>query len=397
MPKDQEVRQTVFANERKLVEAGNFKAAESLMVSEFLYPDEFQDLVMPAGELSYMLTPTCFKCVFPKPPIADQKRQQIEEISFEAQKIVKKVETAVRDVYFISAIRGEVKPFVETGVGEPELGTHGERIIEILSMIFGRAEYKNIAGKIIEWASKFGMKELKAGYWGRNILSFDYMDPELRTHLNMALASQGSRQILTIITQLFWSKPGSVIMIEEPEISLHIESQLELPKMFSDTVNEGKQVIVTTHSEHLILALKPLIVNGELKPEDVAIWHFKKTEEGTKAEKLNLTDKGIIEGWIPSYVEAEGEIIKEWFNTLLGQLEPENKTKRISYRSEDINLKVSAPEHDRHVAEAAVAVKDKRKGLTVCLVTQNLRHFEPEEMRRNYDILVLTPGEYVDP
>jgi len=83
--------------------------------------------------------------------------------------------------------------------------------------------------------------------------------------------------------------------------------------------------------------------------------------------------------------------------TLLGQLEPENKIKRISYRSEDINLKVSVPEHDRHVAEAAVAVKDKRKGLTVCLVTQNLRHFEPEEMRRNYDILVLTPGEYVDP
>ncbi|RJS75327.1 hypothetical protein CW713_12380 [Methanophagales archaeon] len=83
--------------------------------------------------------------------------------------------------------------------------------------------------------------------------------------------------------------------------------------------------------------------------------------------------------------------------TLLGQLEPENKIKRISYRSEDINLKVSVPEHDRHVAEAAVAVKDKRKGLTVCLVTKNLRHFEPEEMHRNYDILVLTPGEYVDP
>jgi len=82
---------------------------------------------------------------------------------------------------------------------------------------------------------------------------------------------------------------------------------------------------------------------------------------------------------------------------LLGPLESENKIRRISYISEDINLKVSVPEHDRHVAEAAVAVKDKRKGLTVCLVTKNLRHFEPEEMRRNYDILVLTPGEYVDP
>jgi len=86
--------------------------------------------------------------------------------------------------------------------------------------------------------------------------------------------------------------------------------------MFSDAIKDGKQVIVTTHSEHLILALKPLIVNGELKPEDVAIWHFEKTSKGTKAEKLNLTDKGIVEGWIPSYLKAEKEIIEEWISTL---------------------------------------------------------------------------------
>jgi predicted ATPase len=319
MPNDEEVRQAVFANEEKLVEVGYLKVGESTMAHEFLYPKDLKQFLFPMGHIEYILDPTCFQYNL-KPPITEQEKKKIEETFSEAQEIVKKIETAVRDIYFISAIRGEVRAFVETGVGEPELGTHGEGLIEILSLIFGQREHEKIAGKIIKWASKFGMKELKAGYWGRNILSSDYMDPELRTHLNMALdmalASQGSRQILTLITQLFWSKPGSVIMIEEPEISLHIEAQLEVPKMFSDAIKEGKQVIVTTHSEHLILALKPLIVNGELKPEDVAIWHFEKTKEGTKAERLNLTDKGIVEGWIPSYVKAEKEIIKEWFDTL---------------------------------------------------------------------------------
>jgi predicted nucleic acid-binding protein len=78
-------------------------------------------------------------------------------------------------------------------------------------------------------------------------------------------------------------------------------------------------------------------------------------------------------------------------------LEPSEKIKSCRYRSEDINLKVSVPEHDRHVAEAALAVKGKRKKLAVCLVTKNTRHFPPEEMRRYHEIVVLTPEEYIDP
>lgn len=94
----------------------------------------------------------------------------------------------------------------------------------------------------------------------------------------------------------------------------------------------------------------------------------------------------------------DGYVSKLILTTLLGQLEPENKIKRCSYRPEDINLKVSVPEHDRHIAEAAVAVKGKRKGITVCLVHKNPNDFEPikEEMRKKHDILVLSPEEYVD-
>jgi len=58
-------------------------------------------------------------------------------------------------IYFISAIRGEVRPIVEIGVGESKLGTHGEGLIEILSLILRRSEYEKISGKIIKWASKF--------------------------------------------------------------------------------------------------------------------------------------------------------------------------------------------------------------------------------------------------
>jgi predicted ATPase len=315
MPRKEEVRQAVFENDKKLVEVGYVSAGERTWTREFLYPKNFTKNLQPSEDTSRILDPSCFNYSQKQGLSGDEKRQIDLSIS-RAKEIVVEMEKAVKDTYFISAVRGEVRPMSEIVESAPRLGTHGEELIEILSLIFRRPEFEKKAGKVVEWASKFGMNEIKAGWWGRKYLSSDYIDPEFQTRLNLTLASQGSRQILTVITQLFWSNPGSVIMIEEPEMSLHIESQLELPKMFAEASKEDKQVIVTTHSEHLILALKPLIASGELKPEDVAIWHFEKTAEGTKAERLKLTDKGIVDGWIPSYVKAEGAIIKEWFDTL---------------------------------------------------------------------------------
>jgi hypothetical protein len=82
---------------------------------------------------------------------------------------------------------------------------------------------------------------------------------------------------------------------------------------------------------------------------------------------------------------------------LWGPLVPKGKIKKCQYMPEDIKLNVSVPAHDRHVVEAAVAVK--RRGIKVCLVHKNPNHFEPikEEMHRKHGILVLRSEEYVDP
>jgi len=129
-------------------------------------------------------------------------------------------------------------------------------------------------------------------------------------------------------------------------------------------------------------------------------------EEGQSLDALNAIIKrryhilrisSAIKDECINHFNFDGFYSNLILKTLLGPLESENKVKRCSYKPKDINLKVSVPEHDRHVAEAAIAVKGKRRGITVGIVTKNLRHFEPEEMRRNYDISVLTPEEYADP
>lgn len=133
----------------------------------------------------------------------------------------------------------------------------------------------------------------------------------------MALASHGSRQILTIITNLLWCEPGSIFLIEEPEISLHPEAQVKVCELFAVAIAQRKQIIATTHSHFLLSALGIPVQEGRLRPEDIAVYHIeKKPDSGTVAERLLVNEKGYIEGWIPSFADVERRLLKEWIKTV---------------------------------------------------------------------------------
>jgi predicted ATPase len=112
------------------------------------------------------------------------------------------------------------------------VGLEGEGLLPLLALISNTTLYEDTWSKIQEWAVQFGLTKLKAGYRGENKLGADYVDPDLRTSINLAFAGQGSRQMMPVITQLFWALPDSLIMIEEPELSLHPEAQIKLRGAF---------------------------------------------------------------------------------------------------------------------------------------------------------------------
>lgn len=306
-------RQTILSDDKELITAGYVQIDKSSWRNEFEYPP----ILRPAtsGETSHVLAPSVFsqggKAVEEAKPLTDFGQAAVEIIASK----LRPERGRKSKVYFISALRGEVKSEADTK-GEPEwVGKHGEDLLQILSLI-SPIEHKKKLEKIQEWASKFGLKEPWGRWKGGEKLEVKYEDPQLNAVFKLALASHGSRQVMSIVTQLFWSEPGDIIMIEEPEISLHPNSQANLPELFAEAVHEGKQVVITTHSMVLPLALSRPIEKGLLEPSDIAIFHIKKEPHGTVAEKLELTEKGYIKGWIPSFADIELELMKEWARTL---------------------------------------------------------------------------------
>lgn len=226
------------------------------------------------------------------------------------------IRNKLRRVYFLSTFRGLVKPTVEAS-GYPDwVGKDGEDLIKILSQCFASRRYEKKAQKILYWAHVFGISGLKSGYFYSGRLSSDYEDPILKTELALSLASHGSRQILTILTQLFWSEPGDLILIEEPEISLHPEAQILLPDLFADAVKDNKQIICSTHSPFLILALPRVVQKSKISGSDIGVYQIEKTEDGTISKRKEIDKRGYVKGWIDRFAKVDDELLSEYLEGL---------------------------------------------------------------------------------
>ncbi len=74
------------------------------------------------------------------------------------------------------------------------------------------------------------------------------------TDVNVSLQGSGFQSAAAIVSLVVFSPEGSTLIIEEPEVFLHPESQETIIDMINDAViNHNKQVIFSTHSCNILL------------------------------------------------------------------------------------------------------------------------------------------------
>ena len=101
--------------------------------------------------------------------------------------------------------------------------------------------------------------------------------------------------------------------IEEPEIHLHPRALRNLAQVLIKLVKiEDKTILLSTHSEHLILAFLAAISKGNLKPDELSLYFCsKKGRKGSNFEAQSINDKGQVEGGLMSFMEGELEDLKD--------------------------------------------------------------------------------------
>ncbi|MDO9022925.1 MAG: DUF3696 domain-containing protein [Deltaproteobacteria bacterium] len=127
----------------------------------------------------------------------------------------------------------------------------------------------------------------------------------------------GVSQVLPALVQAFYCPAESIVWMEQPEIHLHPQVQAELADAFISAVQSYEhgrprkvQLIIETHSEHFLNRLQRRIAEEALRPEEVAIYFARPTEEGAELEELAVNEFGDITNWPDNFFGDEmGDIV----------------------------------------------------------------------------------------
>ena len=108
----------------------------------------------------------------------------------------------------------------------------------------------------------------------------------------------GVSQVLPVVTLLQYVPEGSTVILEQPEIHLHPLAQAGLADVIIQAAtNRRIQVILESHSEHLLLRLQRRIAEEEISSNDVKLYFCDAPKGISTLTPLELDLFGNIRNW----------------------------------------------------------------------------------------------------
>lgn len=122
----------------------------------------------------------------------------------------------------------------------------------------------------------------------------------------------GHSYILPIVLAILTAPEDSLFMIENPESHLHPSAQRRMGEFLSRAANENIQVIIETHSDHLMNGIRLACRNKLITPEKIEmdlIGRVNMEDNEHTRFPVTLEADGSVTNWVPGFFD-------EWENAL---------------------------------------------------------------------------------
>ena len=215
-------------------------------------------------------------------------------------------------IHHLSPLREPPRHHYAYGGEHPKgVGQYGEQAIPAL--LSGRIQLLSIDEQILKWLQRLELihsYRLQADPDGEKDYEFrlkQYKDgPEVRlTDIGL-----GVFQILPTFALCYYAPEGSILILEQPEAHLHPKAQADIADVLIDVVkNRNIQIILESHSEHLLRRLQRRIAEEEIPASDTGLYYCQVSNGTSEIERLAMDEYGNITNWPQNFF---GDEMSDW-------------------------------------------------------------------------------------
>ena len=183
------------------------------------------------------------------------------------------------------------------------VGQQGEKMIPAL--LSGRVRLLSIDEQIPKWLQKLDLinsYDLQpiTGMGGE----YEFLVKQHQGGPDVRLTDVGFgvSQILPVLVSCYSAPENSILILEQPEAHLHPKVQSDLADVLIDVVKTRNiQIILESHSEHLLHRLQRRIAEEKIVAEDTALYFCEINEGTSEIERLDVDEYGNILNYPPDF------------------------------------------------------------------------------------------------
>ncbi len=253
----------------------------------------------------------------------DEVNGRYQNMGFLSELVLAFEELFSRMVYLGPLREYPRRDYVWGGESYGDVGRRGELAIPAM-LDAGRRELKISLGKGIKrqsleeriayWLRQMGMihsYSLKAIAKHRKDYELRVKKTESSPEVLITDVGFGVSQILPILVLCYYVPLGTTVLLEQPEIHLHPSVQAWLADVLIEVVTKRKlQVILESHSEHLLRRIQRRIAEGQIPSESTALYFCRMENSSSSIEQLDVDLFGNIRNWPKDFFGDEmGELV----------------------------------------------------------------------------------------
>lgn len=220
-------------------------------------------------------------------------------------------------VRYLGPLREAPHVLYDPGPSKLDLGVNGEysaavlhaqaKSYVVMPTPVGSGERRQLNEALDFWLREFELAEsARSKDEGRMGIGLNVTPKGTGREVDLTSVGVGVSQVLPVILLCLLAQPGTLVILEQPELHLHPKLQTGLADFLLACTRAGRQLVVETHSEHLVNRLRYQIARDETDETHGLIrLVFAESERGTTSyrEPAITPYGGLGDDWPTGFLD----------------------------------------------------------------------------------------------